>query len=138
MAAWLGVVSRDHVRRGVELGIAQLGHGKRSGLARLKAGDWLVYYSPRQSLSGNEPVKAFTAIGQVVDDELWQADEGDFTPWRRAVAYDKTAVDVPVGDLQGVLELTSTSSWGHQLRRGLLPLTDSDFNTIRQAMVRGS
>lgn len=137
MAAWLGVVSRDHVRRGVELGIAQIGHGKRSGLARMKAGDWLVYYSPRESLSGNEPVKAFTAIGEVVDDEVWQADEGDFKPWRRAVIYEKSAVDVPVSDLQDVLELTSTPAWGYQLRRGLLPLTDSDFETIRRAMTPG-
>ncbi|MEJ7702198.1 MAG: EVE domain-containing protein [Geodermatophilaceae bacterium] len=57
-------------------------------MARMKAGDWLVYYSPRESLSGNEPVKAFTAIGEVVDDDIWQADEGDFKPWRRAVIYE--------------------------------------------------
>ncbi len=29
---WLGVVSREHVRRGVELGIAQVNHGKRTPL----------------------------------------------------------------------------------------------------------
>ena len=63
MTAWLGVVCRDHVRRGTTLGIAQLGHGKRDGLARLAAGDWLVYYSPRTSLRGGEPLQAFTAIG---------------------------------------------------------------------------
>jgi len=31
MRFWLGVVSRDHVLRGVALGIAQIGHGRRSG-----------------------------------------------------------------------------------------------------------
>ncbi|MEJ1231140.1 MAG: EVE domain-containing protein [Galbitalea sp.] len=45
MSAWLGVVSRSHVERGVDLGIAQVMHGKRAGLARMKPGDWLVYYS---------------------------------------------------------------------------------------------
>ncbi len=43
MNAWLGVVSAEHVRHGVELGIAQVGHGKRSGLDRMAAGDTLVY-----------------------------------------------------------------------------------------------
>jgi hypothetical protein len=43
---WLGVVSRDHVLRGVE-GIAQIGHGKSGGLRRMSAGDGFVYYSPR-------------------------------------------------------------------------------------------
>jgi len=36
---WLGVVSRDHVRRGVMLGIAQIGHGKKAGLVRMCPGD---------------------------------------------------------------------------------------------------
>ncbi|MBA2698034.1 MAG: EVE domain-containing protein [Nocardioidaceae bacterium] len=134
MTAWLGVVSRDHVRRGVQLGIAQIGHGKRSGLAKMQRGDWLVYYSPRASLSGNEPVKAFTALGEIVDDEVWQADEGDFLPWRRAVAYQKSAVDVPVADVAAALELTSSPSWGYRLRRGIVALTDADFETIRRAM----
>ncbi len=134
MTAWLGVVSRDHVRRGRRLGIAQLGHGKRSGLAMLRRGDWLVYYSPRESLSGNKPVKAFTAIGEVVDDKIWQADEGDFKPWRRTVAYDEDTVDVAVDDLKDRLELTSTPSWGYQLRRGLVPLSDRDLEVIRAAM----
>lgn len=40
--AWLGVVSADHVLRAVGLGIAQIGHGKRSRLARMHAGDILV------------------------------------------------------------------------------------------------
>jgi len=134
MSAWLGVVSRDHVRRGVRLGIAQIGHGKRSGLAKMQRGDCLVYYSPRASLSGNEQVKAFTAIGEIVDDEIWQADEGEFKPWRRAVAYDEDTVDVAVDDLKDRLELTSTPSWGYQLRRGLVPLSDRDREVIRAAM----
>ncbi len=134
MTAWLGVVSRDHVRRGVELGIAQIGHGKRSGLAKMARGDWLVYYSPRASFSGDEPVKVFTAIGQIVDEEIWQADEGDFKPWRRSVAYDDSAVDVALDDVKGELDLTSTPSWGYQMRRGLLPLSDRDLEITRTAM----
>ncbi len=40
---WLGVVSRAHVRRGIALGIAQIGHGKRGGLARMNGGDCSVF-----------------------------------------------------------------------------------------------
>lgn len=78
MKHWIGVVSKDHVKRGVQLGIAQIGHGKRPGLRRKKAGDWLIYYSPRESLTGGAPLQAFTAIGKVADDDIWQEDEGDF------------------------------------------------------------
>ena len=134
MRFWLGVVSRDHVKRGWGLGIAQIGHGNRRALARMKAGDWLVYYSPRVSLETKQPLKAFTAIGQISDDEIWQADEGDFKPWRRRVTYDATAHDAPLPALAGVLELTSKPNWGYQLRRGLIELSRHDFMAIHAAM----
>ena len=134
MAAWLGVVSAEHVARGVSLGIAQVNHGKRAGLARMRHGDWLVYYSPRQRLSGHEPVKAFTAIGRFPDEEIWQADEGCFKPWRRRVDYRTEARSVPIESLRGRLELTAAPNWGYQLRRGLIPLCDNDFSWIQEAM----
>lgn len=137
MRYWLGVVCRDHVQRGTGMGIAQLGHGKREGLARLGPGDWLVYYSPRTSLQGGRPLQAFTAIGEVADEEIWQADEGDFKPWRRRVDYLTDAAEAPVSAFDGALELTSGRNWGYQLRRGLVELTPSDFAHIRSAMMAG-
>lgn len=133
-AFWLGVVSRDHVRRGVALGVAQIGHGKRAGLQRMAAGDRLVYYSPRESLGDGPPLRAFTAIGRVADDEVWQADEGDFRPWRRRVIYDTAAVEAPIRPLVGVLELTRGPSWGIRLRRGLVEITAADFALIAEVM----
>jgi hypothetical protein len=77
---WLGVASAEYVRRGVDLGIAQIGHGKREGLARMTAGDWLVYYSPVERLGDKTPLRSFTAGGRISDDEIWQANEGEFRP----------------------------------------------------------
>ena len=132
MTGWLGVVCRDHVRRGAQLGIAQLGHGRRDGLARLAAGDWLAYYSPRTSLHGGEPLQAFTALGVIADDEIWQAHEGDFHPWRRRVDYLPDVTETPIRSLG--LDLTARTGWGVQLRRGLVPLTEPDVRRIRAAM----
>jgi len=133
-AGWLGVVSAEHVARGVSLGIAQVHHGKRAGLARMRAGDWLVYYSPHRRLSERSPVQAFTAIGRIADDEIWQADEGDFRPWRRRVDYRTDARWVPVTELRDVLDLTAAPNWGYQLRRGLIPLNEPDVQRLHLAM----
>ncbi len=134
MKYWIGVVSKDHVMRGVKLGIAQIGHGKRSGLARLKAGDKFTYYSPKESLSGDTPLQAFTAIGTVADDSIWQADEGDFKPWRRRISYAKSA-DAPIRPLLDTLSFTADKpNWGYAFRYGLLEITKEDFATIAQAM----
>jgi hypothetical protein len=122
------------VRRGVELGIAQIGHGRRGPLLRMAPGDGLVYYSPRETLGSNRPLRAFTAIGRVADGEVWQADEGEFQPWRRRVDYVADTADVAVADLDGRLELTARPSWGHALRRGLVPLSAADFAVIGGAM----
>ena len=133
MAAWLGVVHADHVRRAVELGIAQLGHGKRSGLARLSRGDWLIYYSPKTSMTDGVTLQSFTAIGEVADDEIYQADEGHFQPFRRRIRYLTPTTDAPVASMP--LDLTSGPNWGYQLRLGLVPLSDHDFHVIRDALV---
>ena len=136
MTAWLGVVSADHVARGVGLGIAQIGHGGKAGVARMGAGDLLVYYSPRQTLGG-APLRAFTAVGHVVDEQPWQADEGEFRPWRRRIDYDPDATTVPLADVQGDLELCRDPHWGYQLRRGLVQLSGHDADVLVEAMTGG-
>ncbi len=134
MGAWLGVVSAEHVRRGVELGIAQIGHGKRSGLARMTPGDTLVYYSPVERLGDGTPLRQFTALGTVADDEIWQADDGDFHPFRRRVAYENVR-PVPLQEVKDRLLLTASPNWGYQLRRGLLPLEEQDLAVLRGAFL---
>lgn len=130
---WLGVVSAAHVRRGVELGIAQINHGKRAPLARMQPGDTLVFYSPTQQRGDRTPYQCFTAIGTVTDDDIWQADEGDFTPYRRRVNY-LPATPVPLAELRPSLHLTQEPNWGYQLRFGLVPLDAHDVQIIREAM----
>lgn len=133
MSAWLGVASAEHVARGVRLGIAQIGHGKRAGLARMRAGDTLVYYSPVTRLGDADRLQAFTAFGVLDGDEVWQADEGDFHPFRRRARY-RDVRPVPVSELRDTLDLTAGPSWGYQLRRGLVPLTDHDAEVLASAM----
>ena len=67
---WIGVASHEHVRRGVSGGFAQLNHGKAAPLRRMAAGDWLIYYSPREQRKGGDPVQAFTALGQLTGEEV--------------------------------------------------------------------
>lgn len=134
MKYWIGVVSKQHVMRGVQHGIAQIGHGKRSGLARMHAGDGFVYYSPKVSMDSNEILQAFTAIGHITDDEIWQADEGEFRPWRRRVSY-ADSIEAPIRPLLDVLSFTKNkANWGYAFRYGLVEITEADFALIAKAM----
>lgn len=141
MGNWLAVVSREHVRRGVDQGIVQTNHGAKAGVARMTQGDGLVFYSPREDYPDGAPVRAFTAIGRIADGEPWQAApmsmgaRGTIAPWRRRVEYLEGTVDAPIAPLLGELELTrGTPNWGMLMRRGLLPLSDADFAAIARAM----
>lgn len=134
MNAWLGVVSHAHVQRGVRGGFAQVCHGKAQPLRRMKRGDWLVYYSPSVELNGDS-LRAFTAVGQVEDDEVYTYDSGGgFVPFRRRVRYLATQKNVPLASLKSELDLCAGPNWGMALRRGHLPLTARDFTTIARAM----
>jgi hypothetical protein len=133
VTAWLGVVSRAHVQRGVAGEFAQLCHGKALPLRRMKRGDWLVYYSPSLEMGG-APLRAFTAIGRLIDDDVFQFDMGGgFVPFRRRVRY-LTAHDVPLDDVKQRLQLCAPAHWSMSLRRGHLPLADGDAQIIARAM----
>ena len=132
---WLGVVQREHVLRGVSLGIAQTSHGAKSGIQRMSPGDGLVYYSPKTAYPEGDPLKQFTAIGLVADSDPWQAEEGEFHPWSRRIEYVEAATSVAIAPLLDQLELTrGNRNWGFIMRRGQVELTKHDFELIAREM----
>jgi EVE domain len=132
---WIGVACRDHVMRGVAGGFAQLGHGKRSGLARMRIGDWIAYYSPRTALEGGDTVQAFTAIGEVTGEITQVSLEGSFCPYRRDVRFERNALEAPMKPLIPSLSfIKDPAHWGYPFRAGQLEISAEDFATIRAAM----
>lgn len=133
-AHWLGVASREHVRAARDGGFCQLSHGKASPLLRMRPGDTIVYYSPRERMGDGDPVQAFTAIGEVLDEEVRQVDAGSFRPFRRAVRY-LPAQDAPIRPLLPLLSFTrERPSWGQAFRRGTLRIEPDDHAVIARAM----
>lgn len=133
---WLAVAHRDHVRRAVEHGVAQLSFGRRDGIDRMGESDGVAFYSARDVPDGT-PVRAFTAIGRVADDEVYRiaGTDSGFRPWRRRVDYRLDVADAPIRPLLHVLEFTRhTADWGLQLKRGFLEISRHDFDVIEQAM----
>jgi hypothetical protein len=135
MKYWIGVASKNHVLRGIEGKFAQLGHGKRSGLARLQKDDWLVYYSPRTTLEGGEMVQAFTALGQVTDEVVYQVCQSEsFCPYRRNVQYLETQEAKILPLLEGLSFIKDPKRWGYPFRTGQLEIAPADFKLIAAAM----
>ncbi len=123
--------------RGVEGGFTQAGHGKSSGLKRLREGDWMVFYSPKTAYEGGEPLQAFTAIGQVKDEDLYQVEMAPgFVPWRRNVEF-KKCEQAPIRPLIEQLSfIKNKQSWGFVFRFGLFEIPQQDFELIKNAMIK--
>jgi predicted RNA-binding protein len=134
---FIEVVSREHVLRGVQMGIAQIGHGKRSGLAQMKKGDWFIYYSPKVAIESKEPLQAFTALGQIADDEIYQVEESKtFKPFRRKVKYEKVK-EAPIQPLIDKLSFIKNKKlWGYVFRYGLVEIPKEDFGVVAKEIKR--
>jgi hypothetical protein len=130
MTAWMNTVSRDHVLRGVRGRFTQANHGKPHMLKKMAKGDWIVFYSPKTDYPKGEPLQAFTAIGQVVDDEPYQ----DFQTWRRTVDF-LECIETPIRPLLEKLEfIDDRARWGYKFRAGVFKISDHDFDVLRSAM----
>ena len=134
MKYWLNVVSREHVLLGVAGGFTQAQHGKPTGLRHMTRGDAIVFYSPRTAMQG-VPLRRFTAMGRITDDEPYQAEmTPDFHPWRRNVTF-LECHEAPIEPLIPQLAfLPNKQRWGFPLRRGLLEIPAEDFHLITDAM----
>ena len=136
---WILVASQEHVKLGVAGGFAQAGHGKRSGIARMHDGDRVIYYSPKVIYGGTEPLQAFTALGEVVGDEIVQVEmSSDFKPFRRKVRYDYTGTVKIAPLINDLAFIRNKRSWGSAFRFGMLEIQEPDFLRIKKEFENGS
>ena len=134
---WIVVASKDHAAYGVENSIIQANHGKRMTLDRMKPGDEIAIYSPRETSGTPGRLRAFTALGRVADDKVLQADMGaGFKPFRRRVEYSQVR-DAPIQPLPVRLNfIRNKNSYGAILRFGVVKIPEPDFQVIRTALKR--
>ena len=127
--------SQDHVRKGLEGGFAQAGHGRKDFMTKPSKGDWIVFYSSKDNFENGKPLQKFTAIGQVIDDEPYQPNaHSNFKPYRRNVAFKKSHE----ADIRPLVEklafVKNKKRWGFYLISGFRELSKEDFEVIQHAM----
>lgn len=134
---WINVISKNHVLRGLKEGITQSGHGKEAPLKKMHQGDWIIFYSPKQSIEGDEKLQAFTAIGRLPDDDIYQFEmTSSFKPFRRKVDFKKTK-EILIHPLIEKLDfIKDKKRWGYMFRFGLFEISEKDFKTISNVMLK--
>lgn len=132
---WIGVASHDHVRSAVKGGFSQVSHGKEALLRRMKTGDIIIYYSPRESMDSGAALQSFTAAGRILDDVPYQVEQSaNFRPFRRRTKFFECK-QAPIRPLLQDLTFTrGRASWGTAFRSGSFRITRQDFQAIAKAM----
>ena len=132
---WIIIASKDRVDHAVAGGFAQLNRGEAAPLERMRAGDGLVFYSPRTAYPDGEPLQAFTAIGRIRTGTVYQATlPADPRPFRTDVDY-LTSQPAPIKPLIPQLSfIRSKAHWGAAFRSGTRRVPEADFARIAAAM----
>lgn len=132
---WIGVVSEQHVLKGAAGGFAHLCHGKKAPLAKMKEGDWLIYYSPRDAYPDGKLLRSFTAIGKVKSGNIYPYQMApNFIPYRLDIDY-YPCHKIGFYDIKSKLEFVQeTKHLGFLFRSGHFEVSKKDFLTIAQAM----
>ncbi|HEU4496461.1 MAG TPA: EVE domain-containing protein [Flavobacterium sp.] len=133
---WIAAVSREHAMRGIAGSFTQVCHGKEAPLKRMKKGDYLIVYSSKITMEGNEKCQAFTAIGQVEDDEIYQFQMTEsFNPYRRNINF-LNCRETPILPLIVQLEfIQNKTAWGYPFRFGFFEIQKKDFKLISSKML---
>jgi len=134
---WVLVASKDHVKSGLAAGFAQACHGKSSPLKRMRKGDFILCYSGKQTMGKTDVCQQFTAIGKVIDDEVYQFQVSeDFCPSRRNIEF-LPGKDVSILPLISGLDfIPNKKSWGYPFRFGFFEIKQHDFKLISSQMLR--
>lgn len=134
---WIIVASKDHVKTGIAAGIAQTCHGKVAPLRRMKKGDFVIYYSGKQTLGKPDKCQEFTALGKVTDDAIYQFQASeDFCPSRRNIEFyscEDTSILPLINDLDFI---QNKKSWGYPFRFGVFEINQHDFDLISSQMLQ--
>lgn len=136
MQYWIGVGSKDHVKKGAKEGFSQLCHGKSQPLKRMNIGDWIIYYSPKEIFQENTPCQKFTAIGKVIGSEVYAFEmHPGFIPFRRDINFVETS-EVNIRPLIEKLSfIKNKKSWGYPFRYGHIEIGKEDFELIAKEML---
>lgn len=133
---WIIVASKDHVKNGIAEGFAQACHGKASPLKRMHKGDFIIYYSGKQTMGQPQPCQQFTAIGRVTGEDTYQTQVSeDFCPSRRNIDFLPNK-DISILPLIAELDfIPNKKSWGYPFRFGFFEIKQRDFELIASQML---
>ncbi|MDR3177979.1 MAG: EVE domain-containing protein [Campylobacteraceae bacterium] len=129
---WIVCISKEHAAFAFKGGIIQACHGKEWPLRQMQKDDEIVIYSSKEEMGDTKSVlQAFTAIGRVADNEIYQyAMSEDFIPFRRKVEYYECEEASILPLISSLRFIPNKKFWGYPFRYGIVEIGVKDFELI--------
>jgi hypothetical protein len=131
------IASRERVAAAATGGYIEISRGRASPLERLREGDVVVFYSPREADAGGAVLQQFTAVAQVAAGPAFEGEPRHGSaerPLRRRARYWQ-AECAPIRPLLEALDfIRDKKHWGVSLRHGFVQMSAADFRQIARAM----
>ncbi|MFJ7939211.1 EVE domain-containing protein [Peribacillus sp. NPDC096622] len=93
-------------------------------------------YSSKVSLKQSTVLQKFTALGKVIDDDVFQIDMGNgFMPFRRNIDFincTETSIQPLIPHLAFI---KNKKRWGYPFRFGHFEISEKDFKLLAEKMV---
>lgn len=136
MRYWIAAISKEHAMIGIAGSFMQVCHGKPGPLKRMEKDDYLIVYSSKISMDGNEKCQAFTAIGQVKDHDVYQFQMTEnFKPFRRNIEFIKCTECLITPLIENLEFIPNKKNWGYPFRFGFFEIEKNDFELIASKMI---
>lgn len=131
---WINVIPKERVVAAVAQGVMQ-SQDNEAHLNRMKKGDWVIFYSPREDIDSTIKLQAFTAIGQIADNNIDRVDNSTTVKmFRRKMDYKKVKEVALIPLIQKLLFIVNKKYWGTVFKMNLFQIPDDDFNLIAKEM----
>jgi len=133
---WVCVLSRADALAAIATGTLCLGPQGEGRLRRMRLGDGVAIYSPREGRRTGAVVRRFTAVGTVTGIAPYQGDGLTADDWCRAVDLVDTGGEAAVEALLPRLSFVRDEpGWGVVFRPGFLQVTTDDIAVVREAVL---
>ncbi|WZH52114.1 MAG: hypothetical protein PIR53_19130 [Nocardioides alkalitolerans] len=133
---WICVLSRADALASIATGTLCLGPRGEGRLRRMRLGDGVAVYSPREGRRTGAVVRRFTAVGTVTGVAPYQGDGAAPDDWCRAVDLIDTGGEAVAETLLSRLSFVRDEpGWGVVFRPGFLEVTTDDIAVVREAVL---
>jgi len=134
---WIICITEDNRQIAFRERVMGFSDAKAGRLKSFRAGDLVIFYVPRESLSSSKKIGKFIGVAEIKGENY----ESNTAMWQNGLFPQRLPIEIlserscDIGPLiSGLTFIKNKKSWGGTFLAGILKVPAEDFQTIRKSM----